>query len=229
MKNIKRKLFFALIALLLFLITWANEAKAATYQENSRLIVRGLNENIGRPVADLIIYTGNCLAWPYKSFYLPPKFVKTALGDLNHLGMVFSNSAGKLFAQTGNLLAIMPHNLPKVQTVGASTARVLAKAMSPFKNWGKIFEVSGRALAIVPNNLPDLLEVNADVGNFLINAEKRVQGSVMITLAFFNETVNNLTNNPPKEFYPQTQKLITSAKNNLDNNFYQINFNNQNK
>jgi hypothetical protein len=96
--------------------------------------------------------------------------------------------------------------------------------MPKFKNWSRIFEVSGQALAILPNNLPNLHQVSTDIGELLISSGTRVKQSVVITAAFFNETFNNLTNNPPKEFYPKTQQLITSAKNNLDNNYYQVNF-----
>lgn len=215
----KTKLILITALLLLFLVTSFGQAKAATYYENSGKIVSGLDKYIYQPTVDLIKFTGNHLALTFKSF---PPFVIATKGyfkGIAYLGEKVEKSLGTLFFKTGNFLAVIPQNLPDLSEVSRDSADFFVSGISVFKDSGQIFKISGDTLAVIPNNLPNLEEVSVDVGNFFISIGDKVHKSVVISVTFFNETFNNLTNTPRKQSYPYTQKLLTKVKNNLEYNF----------
>lgn len=218
MKNKKIKLLPIVIVTLLFLVSWVNQVRAADYYQNSVKVTKTLNDYCLKPAADLVTLTAHNLIYPFKNYYLSEKLIRTALNDFSHFGTKYSNYVGRFLTGTANVLAIVPDNLPNISQISAATAKTLSKTMPAFKNWGKVFEISGEALAKIPNNLP---KAGLAANNFFIGIKTKTQESVVITAAFFGETFNNLTNNPPKEFYPKTQQLITGAKDNLENRFNQ--------
>jgi len=215
MKN-KNKIIITIS--LLFLMSLFGQAKAATYQENSVKVAKGLNYYIVQPVAGLVVFAGDNLSEPFKNYYFP----KEVIDGIAVAGEKIEKILGTLFNKTGNILAGIANHLPRYSEVAYDTSDFLVKAPSVFKDWGKIFEVTGQALAIIPNNLPNLNEVAVSLGNPLFKATIKFKESAVITVAFLNESLDNLVEASKTEIYPYTQKITARAKANLEDNFNKV-------
>jgi len=216
MKNQK---LIILILGLLFLVSPFGQVKASTYYQRSGDVVNVMDQFIIMPLEQLAVLTGDNLVRTFNAF---PPFgiaVRGYLKSFAYIGGQAKNILGPLFVKTGDLLAIIPNNFPNFFQVSQDSADFFADAISVFNGGGKFFKTAGDLLAVIPQNLPDLDQVSADVGNFLLASSAMAEESLVTTVAFFQESFNNLTTVPKQNFYPQTQKLMSQTKNQLDANY----------